>query len=595
MAYLPIILRKIKYSYGGNDYDLKPTLIPAVDDIRGTDAGVNKNFIVWMGNPANVEVLNSFTFNGADNTEDGRINKGRIISSVNDKALDLVPIFKSLSVGEDLIFWREDLGNEIAWVWRKENATEFRVGVRAYGTYTWGNKIVVLPGTSYGWFEPDPVLNVVFLHDSQTERYHWLSCRYNSNDAAHGYNSNPVYFTGNTDYYWPAYAQVIAALCTGNYYVPGNNYDPYADTGESAEAQVQTGPAQGSGDDTSDVIGIPAKPTVNLAACQMINVYVPSLTDVQSLARYLWTNFDLHDPTNTLSKVFTDPINAILSLHILPFTPESSTPVTVTFGGFATSVEVPPASEQFHDVDCGSLSFSEFWGNYLDYNPYTRITACLPFVGQVDLDPDEVMGKTVKIKYRVDVVTGAFVCFLYVDSDKILGQYAGNMAQQVPVSAADYSRLNAAILGVAATAATGFGIAAAGGFSSPERKEDGGLTITGGGANMSALGHFAGSVIGSGVDNVLNAKVRVAHSGGLSGSPGIMGSLKPYVIIHRARQSVPADANKFKGYPCNAKFNLSDLEGCGFTSVRSIKLDGLKLSDDELGELRQILAAGVYL
>lgn len=376
--------------------------------------------------------------------------------------------------------------------------------------------------------------------------------------------------------------------------VPVQRQDPYNAGGNSNE-QLDTGPAAGDFDDSSDMISIPSTPTLNLAACQMINVYVPSLTDVQNLAQYLWTHFDLHDMNNTLSKVFTDPINAILSLHILPFTPSSSTAITVTFGGYATSVQIPPASEQFHDVDCGSLSFSEFWGNYLDYNPYTRITACLPFVGQVDIDPDEVMGKTVKIKYRVDIVTGAFVCFLYIDGEKVLGQYAGNMAQQVPVSAADYSRLNAAILGVAATAATGFGITAAGGFSSPERKEDGGLSITGGGANLAALGHFAGSAIGSGVDNILNAKVRVAHSGGLSGSPGIMGLLKPYVIIHRARQSVPPDANKFKGYPCNATFKLSDLEGCGFTSVRSIKLDGLKLSDGELGELRGILAGGVYL
>lgn len=378
-------------------------------------------------------------------------------------------------------------------------------------------------------------------------------------------------------------------------YSPPVSNDPYANTGEAAEDQLQTGPAQGDPDDSSDVINIPSKPSLNLSACQMINVYVPDLTGVQNVASYLWTNFDIHDVNNTLSKVFTDPSQCILSLHVLPFTPESSSAITVTFGGFASSVSLPPASEQYHDVDCGSLSFSEYWGNYLDYNPYTRICLCLPFIGQVDVDPDEVMGKTLKVKYRVDVITGSFVCFVYVDGDKVLGQYAGNMAQQVPITSADYSRLNAAILGVAATAATGFGIAAAGGFSTPQTTSDGGLTIQGGGLNAGALGHFAGSVIGSGVDNILNAKVRVAHSGGVSGTPGIMGLMKPYCIIHRARQSVPSDANVFKGYPCNAKFNLSDLEGCGFTSVRSIKLDGLKLSDDELGELRQILAAGVYL
>lgn len=595
MAYEPITVRKLKYTYGGHDYDISPYQLPYLSKIYGTDAGTPKDFMAWIGDPSNAESSNTFNFTGGNNSEDNRTNRDRIKASFNSHALDLTDIFKVMNVNDELYFWREDIGRNVRWIWTKVSASNFRTSTYVYGTTTSGNTVAVPLGNSYGWIEPDTRLFIGFLHNPSTGRFHWFWCRYSSNDADHGYSANPVYFQAGADYFWSAYGSAIAVLCTNNYIVPTINNDPYAGTGESAEDQVQSGPAAGDGDDTSDVISIPTKPTLNLAACQMINVYVPSLTDVQNLAQYLWTNFDLHDMNNTLSKVFTDPINAILSLHILPFTPTSSTAVAVTFGGYATSVSIPPASEQFHDVDCGSLSFSEFWGNYLDYNPYTRITACLPFVGQVDIDPDEVMGKTVKIKYRVDVVTGAFVCFLYIDGEKVLGQYAGNMAQQVPVSAADYSRLNAAILGVAATAATGFGIAASGGFSSPERKEDGGLTITGGGANMSALGHFAGSVIGSGVDNILNAKVRVAHSGGLSGSPGIMGLMKPYVIIHRARQSVPSDANVFKGYPCNAKFKLSDLEGCGFTSVRSIKLDGLKLSDGELGELRGILAGGVYL
>ena len=593
MAYVPIILRKLKYTYKGNDYDMSPFQLPYLSHIYGTDAGTPKDFMTWISDPSNAESSNTFNFTGADNSADGIVNKARIKSAFNASALNLQPIFAALSVNEELYFWNENVGRNVRWVWKKDSATLWRTGVYVYGTYTWGSTIAGSV-TSYGWKEP-AVQNVCFLHDDSNGRFHWFSCIFSSNDAEHGYSSEPVYFSEDGDYYWSAYGAALTMICSGNWIEPAVNNDPYAGTGESAEDQVQTGPAQGSGDDTSDVISIPAKPSLNLAACQMIMVYVPSLTDVQNLASYLWTNFDRHDIANTLSKVFTDPIDSILSLHVLPFTPSSSTAITVTVGGFATSVSMPPASEQYHDVDCGSLSFSEFWGNYLDYNPYTRITCCLPFVGQVDLDPDEVMGKTVKVKYRVDVITGSFVCFLYIDGEKVLGQYAGNMAQQVPVSAADYSRLNAAILGVAATAATGFGIAAAGGFSTPQTTSDGGLTIQGGGPNAGALGHFAGSVIGSGVDNVLNAKVRVAHSGGVSGTPGIMGVMKPYCIIHRARQSVPADANHFKGYPCNAKFTLSDLEGCGFTTVRSIKLDNFVFTEAEADELRQILANGVYL
>lgn len=498
------------------------------------------------------------------------------------RGIDFNYYYRQMSNGQRIEIYRESGNNNIALVLEKNSgAAGFRIGTKYYGNYNYyaNCEFPITSVDSSGNTNPLVInvtsSNIGIITDGTKYNLFCADLYGREYDVYNDENGYVLRCAGLSD----QVSVMISMLLFGN--VPIVSGDPYGNIGTPAEDQVQTGDAAGNGDESSDVISIPSTPTLNLAACQMINVYVPSLSDVQTLAGYLWTNFDLHDVNNSLSKVFTDPINAILSLHILPFTPSSSTAITVTFGGYATSVQIPPASEQFHDVDCGSISFSEFWGNYLDYNPYTRITACLPFVGQVDLDPDEVMGKTVKIKYRVDVVTGAFVCFLYIDGEKVLGQYAGNMAQQVPVSAADFSRLNAAILNVASTAAAGFGGAVMGGFSAASAAE--GAVSAGLGLGQSA------------VDNVLNAKVRVAHSGGLSGSPGIMGILKPYVIIHRARQSVPADANHFKGYPCNAKFKLADLEGCGFTSVRRIKLDGIKLTEGELEELRGILAAGVYL
>lgn len=571
MAWADYVYVKLRILKNGNFYAegkykgfavTASVLSAIVDDINGLSAGGN-----LLGVPA------------AYSTSGG--NWAAYEASVIDTSPELktLGIAQALeNVGDELTFYNPEVGTRYALHLRRaadsgdvrtiETAythagtkSGYTLAGAYYGTDAYGRWRTVTIGfvtQDYGAY-PFLMLAAFRSDSSSADLKPWL-----------GFTAADFRSTVQYDYFF----------AISNAWQPPQSTDPYHAGGDS-EGQLQTGAGTGNFDDTSDVISIPSTPTLNLAACQMINVYVPSLADVQSLAQYLWTNFDLHDVNNSLSKVFTDPINAILSVHILPFTPNSSTAITVTFGGYATSVQIPPASEQFHDVDCGSLTFSEYWGNYLDYNPYTRITACLPFVGQVDLDPDEVMGKTVKIKYRVDIVTGAFVCFLYIDGEKVLGQYAGNMAQQVPVSAADFSRLNAAILNVASTAAAGFGGAVMGGFSAASAVE-GGIS-----AGM-GLGQSA-------VDNVLNAKVRVAHSGGLSGSPGIMGIMKPYVIIHRARQSVPADANHFKGYPCNAKFNLADLEGCGFTSVRRIKLDGIKLTEGELEELRQILADGVYL
>lgn len=350
---------------------------------------------------------------------------------------------------------------------------------------------------------------------------------------------------------------------------PGPNVNPYAD-GDFSEP---SGDPTGDYDDTSDVISVPSVPSFNLGITSLINVWVPSTTDINNLANYLWSNFDLTDPTKTLSKMFTDPLSYILSLHMLPFTVDSSTAITVTLAGLATTVSMPPATVQFKDIDCGSVTINEYWGNYLDYT-YTKIVLCLPFCGQVDLDPDEVMGQTIKVKYRVDIITGAFVCFVYIDGDKVLGQYAGNCAAQIPISAADFSRLNAAVLGVAGAAASAFGSAALGG--------QGGM-----------LNGASGGLISSIAANSQNAKVRAQHSGGLTGAPGFMGIQKPYLIIHRPRQSVPEDYEQFKGYPSNVTMQLSSCTG--FTSVREIKLNGLPFTDGELTELKSILEGGVIL
>ena len=584
MAYVPIILRKLKYTYKGNDYDLSPFQLPYLSHIYGTDAGTPKDFMTWIADPSNAESASTFSFQGADNSADGIVNKARIKSAFNASALNIQPIFEALSVNEELYFWNENVGRNVRWVWKKDSALSWRTGVYVYGTYTWGNTIAGSV-TSYGWKEP-AVQNVGFLHDDSNGRFHWFSCIFSSNDAEHGYSSEPVYFNEDGDYYWSAYGAALTMICSGNWIEPAVNNDPYAGTGESAEDQVQTGPAQGSHDDTSDTISIPGAPALNLSLNHFISAYVPDITTLNGLADFIWGNYDKFDSSKKLSKLFADPSDAIISLHMLPFEPSSSTAIEVTIGRYGSSINMPPLTAQFKDVSCGTLTIDPYWANYLDHNPFTRYTLFLPFVGEVQLDPDEIVGETIGVDYRVDCLTGAFVCFVST-STKILAQYQGNCSLQVPTSSADYSRLNSAILTAATAAvggAVGIGAAAAGAGSV------GAGIAAGAGEAAARLPGLAGNAM-----NVQQAKVNHSHSGALGGASGFMGSQKPYLIIHRARQSVPADANAFKGYPCNAKFNLADLEGYGFTSVRSIKLDGIKLTDGELEELRQILANGVYL
>ena len=362
----------------------------------------------------------------------------------------------------------------------------------------------------------------------------------------------------------------------------GGGGDPYENGGYS----IQDG-GGGDFDDSSDVIALPSTPALNLSLNHFISAYVPSINDINDLADWIWGNYDKFDSTKVLGKIFTEPMESILSLHMLPFTPASSTAIAVTIGNFATGLTMKPLTLQFTDIDCGSLSFTEFWGNYLDYNPYTKIVLCLPFVGQVDLDADEVMGKSVSVKYRVDNLTGAFVCFVYIDSDKILGQYSGECMLQVPVTAGSYAAMNAAIATIACTAAASFGGATAaaigGGY--------GGMIGVEKGLQMG--GQALGETLASGASNVNGMKLQVSHSGALTGTAGFLGVMKPYAIIHRPRQCVPEHYNEMAGYPSNITKTLGDCSG--FTSVRTMVYDGLPFTDGEILALDSILKGGIII
>lgn len=366
-------------------------------------------------------------------------------------------------------------------------------------------------------------------------------------------------------------AQLYNAILSS---VPPVKQDPY-NAGGNANEQLGTGPSNGDFDDSSDTISLPSLPTLNLSASHLLTAYVPELQDIDDLADFMWSNFDHTDVSKDLSKIFADPRDGIIALFMLPFEPDKSAVKTaVAIGAFPIAgLDMYMLTSQFKHVSCGSVSITEYYGNYLDYNPYTRITLFLPFVGEVQLDPDEVMGQSVSVDYYVDCMTGAFVAFVST-ADKILAQYQGNCSTQIPTTAADYTAVNSALLS-AATAAVGLGVTVATG---------------GAAATLAAAGTAASSAVG-----VMQSKVNHSHSGALGGAAGFMGSQTPYLLIHRARQSVPPDANAFKGYPCNGTFKLSDLRECGFTKVHDIILDNFGYSDAEMSELRQILADGVFL
>ena len=101
------------------------------------------------------------------------------------------------------------------------------------------------------------------------------------------------------------------------------------------------------------------------------------------------------------------------------------------------------------------------------------------------------------------------------------------------------------------------------------------------------------STIGSLANNVANSKPEIERSGSMSGSTGLIGIQKPYLILTRPKQCIPKNVQKFKGFPSMQYKKLSEVEG--FTIISEILLKNITASDEEITEIKNLLKEGVIL
>lgn len=89
---------------------------------------------------------------------------------------------------------------------------------------------------------------------------------------------------------------------------------------------------------------------------------------------------------------------------------------TAEFRAFTFDFDIiqPVVDEPKMTLDCGTVQLVEVNNNYTDYSPYVKVSFYLPFCGVVDIDSEEVMGKTINIKYKVNVYDKA-ICEIYAD------------------------------------------------------------------------------------------------------------------------------------------------------------------------------------
>ena len=304
-------------------------------------------------------------------------------------------------------------------------------------------------------------------------------------------------------------------------------------------------------------------PTVmeGVTASGMCSVYNPTKEQLKNFSAWLWSpNF-----LDNFLKIFQNPMDAIIGLHIMYATPITGTPANIVCGYLDSGISSKVVTQQFSEVDCGHVAIPEYFGNALDYEPYTQVHVYLPFIGIVSLKPNDVIGKELYIKYGVDAMTGTCLAVLTTkkgSSEIACYTFPGNCACQIPISGGNYAQM---ITGLAGFVASGVGAAATG---NP-------LMALGAGASL------------------LNSHLDVSHGGAIGSNAGAMGIRTPYVIITRKSAYEASRYNEFYGYPANKTVQLSSCKG--YTRVKHMHIEIPTATANEKKEIETLLKQGVII
>ena len=291
-------------------------------------------------------------------------------------------------------------------------------------------------------------------------------------------------------------------------------------------------------------------------------VYNPTLEQIKSFTGWLWSE----NPITQLQQMFSNPMNAIIGLHLIYVTPSTSAEKSIGVGYLDSGVLSKVVSEQYVTIDCGSVTIPSYYNNVNDWSPYTKISCYLPFIGIVKLNTDDLMSSDgnlsqLNITYKVDVLTGACLAMLKVkrgSSNAILYQYNGSCSVQLPLTSGNYGGIIASLITTAVGVVSGFTPLAIGGAMS-----------------------------------LTHPKADIQRSGQLGANVGAMGIKKPYLIIERPYSKYAGSYAKHIGYPSNNTIKLSACSG--YTRVKSTDVNNINTTEEERKMILDLLTSGIYI
>lgn len=363
----------------------------------------------------------------------------------------------------------------------------------------------------------------------------------------------------------------------------------------------------------------------NSSSTGLFTRYAVNNSELRSVGFALYAETILAQATKAvMSFLWNSPSEALISLISYPFDVASllsTTPSSVKFG--AIDLEAVTASRlnaTFAQINWGTIQLSEYWGNFLDYAPHTKIELYLPWcTGSVSIDPHEVLPGSISVITNIEISKGTCIHNVLGNKGALIGTYSGTCGSQLPMTALDTSGKALALVTAAAGALVA-GAAAGGGLSagiaaanSPHTtamayslENSRGLepmaarltaqkeAITKAEAPYRAIEKRATQAALVSSVAAFRTPATIQRNGSFTGNGAGMSIQFPFIIVSRPEQNIPDNYGKFYGYPSNVYARIGSVRG--YTEIGSVHVNGLTGATlDEVEEVERLLKGGVIL
>lgn len=321
----------------------------------------------------------------------------------------------------------------------------------------------------------------------------------------------------------------------------------------------------GYGDKTGskDNVPIPNKPTLTLHNSG-VRTYVLDSQQMHDFTQWLWTS----DWQDNIKKIRSNPMENIINIGLIDTSIPSSSS-TIIVGNISTAISAGE-TDAFIDIDCGSITIPEYYGNYADFEPFSNYKIYLPKIGFVNLPTDEIINNTITITYRIELSTGEGICIIEIYNTRDNFKYIYNIlpcqcVSTLPLTASDNTQR---------------------------------ITST-----INMVQGIAGGILHGNPTSIAESSINGALNVALSKNPteiygkvGNMGALmsnkKPFVVGTCTNIVVPNEYGKNNGYLTYKTFQINSLSGyCKALNYHA----NFEAPKDCLVEIENILNSGFYI